>query len=117
MRILSICLLLSLPFAAFSDDFPYPISECSPPSVEEEAECYCHHFDGFEFWSVGFGATYEEAEQDAINECKSDVRFILTVERGLSEAEADQYDYSSHVTNQCRPTSCSLSRQRKGLIP
>ena len=110
MRILLSCLALSFPFAAFSDDSPYQLSECAPP-VMEEAECVCHHFDLTD-WIQGFGETYEEAAEDAKNECRLIVRFTLTEEKGFSEAEADQYDYSSHITNQCRPNSCLLERER-----
>ena len=115
MRILLSGLLLVLPLAAFSKD--YQLSECPPP-VEEEAECYCNHsyFEN-EGWLSGFGETYEEAEENAKSMCKYIVRLVLIDEEGYSEAEADQYDYNSHVTNQCRPTSCILRRKRRGLIP
>ena len=116
MRILSKMLLsglaLALPFSAFSDDSIY-ISECLP-ATEEEAECYCHYIEGTD-WAQGFGATYEEAVEDSKNNCKAVVRFILTEKKGFSETEADQYDYSPHITNQCRPNSCLLERERYRL--
>ena len=117
MRILSKMLLsglaLALPFSAFG----VQSSHCPPPvEREEEAECYCHIMDGSD-WILGVGATYEEAVEDAKDTCKAVIRFIFIEEQGVSEAEADQYDYSPHITNQCRPTSCILSRQRLGLDP
>ena len=115
MRILLSGMLLVLPLAAFSKD--YQLSECPPP-VDEQAECYCNHsyFEN-KGWISGFGDTYEEAEENAKIMCKDLVRFILIDEEGYSEAEADQYDYSPHVTDQCRPDSCILHRKRIGLIP
>ena len=113
LKILLSCFALSLPFAAFSDDHLPPLPECSPPA-EEEAECYCHHIE-WTGWVMGWGATYEEAVEDAKDMCKGVVRYTLTEERGVSESEADQYDYSPHITNQCRPTSCLLENERLGL--
>ena len=113
MRILSKMLLsglaLALPFSAFSA----PLPPCPPAPEFEEAECYCHLIEGTG-WMSGFGATYEEAAEDAKDTCRFGVRLEL-IERGFSEAEADQYDYSPHITNQCRPTSCIIRRQRLGL--
>ena len=117
MRILLKMLLsglaLALPFSAFSDDSIYGDDPCLPP-VEEEAECYCHYIVEAG-WMSGFGATYEEAVEDSKNSCKNVVRYILTEEQSWSEIEADQYDYSPHITNRCRPTSCILQRERLGL--
>ena len=117
MRILLSMLLsgltLVLPFSAFSNDH-LSLPACPPPIAEEEAECYCHHME-WTGWVQGFGATFEEAAEDAKDMCKSVVRYTLTEERGVSETEADQYDYSPHITNQCRPYSCLLERQRLGL--
>ena len=116
MRILLKMLLsglaLALPFSAFSDSFLPP---CSPPiEGRETAKCYCHHIED---WVMGWGATYEEAAEDAKDTCRFGVRLTLIEERGFSEAEADQYDYSPHITNQCRPYSCVLERERLGLDP
>ena len=108
--------LLVLPFAAFSDDHLPPLPPCPPAPEFEEAQCYCHTMDGSD-WALGLGATYEEAVEDAKNGCKDVVRYILTEEQDWSETEADQYDYSPHITNQCRPNSCILGRQRLGLDP
>ena len=107
MRILLSCLALSFSFAAFSDDSSLEMSECSPVA-EEQAECFCHHLD-FEDWVLGLGETYEEAAQTARGMCKLAVRFTLIEKRGFSEAEADQYDYSSHITSRCRPTNHRFS--------
>ena len=103
-------LALALPFSVFSA----PLPPCPPP-VEEEVQCYCHYIEGTG-WLQGFGATYEEAAEDAKDTCRFGVRLEL-IERGFSETEADQYDYSPHITNQCRPNSCTLSRERLGLDP
>ena len=104
--------MLVLPFAAFSDDLLGP---CSPPiEGRETAECYCHFIEGTD-WVKGWGATYEEAAEDAKDTCRFGVRLTLIEERGFSEAEADQYDYSPHITNQCRPYSCLLERERYRL--
>ena len=120
MRILLSMLLsglaLALPFSAFSDDHLPPLPECPAAPEFEEAECYCHIMDGSD-WILGVGVTYEEAVEDAKDSCKGVIRFIFTEERGVSEAEADQYDYSPHITNQCRPAGCILRRQRLGLDP
>ena len=105
--------LLVLPFAAFSNDLLGP---CPPPPAFEEAQCYCHDIDSA-YWIQGFGETYEEAVEDAKDACRFGVRLTLTEEQGWSAAEADQYDYSPHITNQCRPHSCILHRQRLGLDP
>ena len=112
-KILLSGLALALPFAAFSVQSQH----CPPPvEGEEEAECYCHHIEWTD-WVQGFGATYAEAAEDAKDTCRFVVRLTLTEERGFSETEADQYDYSPHITNQCRPNSCILERERLGLDP
>ena len=123
MRILLSMLLsglaLALPFSAFS----VQSSHCPPPvEGEEEAECYCHYIERQSLilradWALGMGATYEEAAEDAKENCKFVVRLRLIEEKGFSETEADQYDYSPHITDRCRPTSCILNRQRLGLDP
>ena len=112
LKILLSGLALALPFSAFSDGFLPP---CSPPiEGKEEAECYCHHME-WTGWVIGWGATYEKAAEDAKDTCRFGVRLTLTEERGLSETEADQYDYSPHITNRCRPNSCLLERERYRL--
>ena len=114
LRMLLSGLALTLPFSAFSTGI---LASCPPPVEGEElAECYCHIMDGSD-WMRGWGVTYEEAAEDAKDTCKGVIRLILTEERGVSEAEADQYDYSPHITNRCRPYSCILERQRLGLDP
>ena len=115
LRILLSGLALALPLSAFSDG-SIPLPPCSPAPAFEEAECYCHFIEGTD-WVQGFGATYEEAVEDSKDTCRFGVRLTLTEERGFSEVEADQYDYSPHITNRCRPNSCILKRERLGLDP
>ena len=115
LKLLLSGLALALPLSAFSDNHLPPLPDCPPPvEGEEMAECYCHFIEGTG-WALGLGANYEEAVEDAKDSCKGVVRFELTEERGFSEIEADQYNYSPHITNQCRPYSCILRRQRLGL--
>ena len=112
MRILLSGLLLVLPLPAFSDDDPF--LKCEPEPYEQ-AECICNYIDGTDY-VLGIGDTYEKAVEDSKEMCMIVVREVLILDKGWTEAKAAQYDdYDSHVTNDCRPTSCILENQRLGL--